>query len=76
MAGPAARILTPSLSATYGAICATRRELLVLTAGPVRCFYRRYPTDPVVASLVSTTARGLSSSFRADQLRDGKAKER
>ena len=28
-----------------------RRRLLVLTAGPVRYFYGRYPTGPVAASL-------------------------
>ena len=42
----------PSPNATDGAICASGREarLLVLTAGPVPCFYGRYPTGPVDAS--------------------------
>jgi hypothetical protein len=53
VAGPAARILSPSQNATGGATRATRREagLLVLTAGPVPDSYRRYPTGPVAASL-------------------------
>jgi hypothetical protein len=42
VAGPAARILSPSLNATNGVSSATRweaRGLLVLTAGPVTYFY-------------------------------------
>jgi hypothetical protein len=53
VAGPAARILSPSQSATDGAIAprGERRGSLVLTAGPVPDSYRRYPTGPVDASL-------------------------
>ena len=41
-----------------------RRGLLVLTAGPVQPFYRRYPTAPVAASQSDLTARGFwPSSF-------------
>jgi hypothetical protein len=42
-----------NLSATNGAFCATRREARVTgfdCGGRCRTFYRRYPTDPVVAS--------------------------
>jgi hypothetical protein len=47
VAGPAARILSPSPDATDGATAprGARRGLLVLTAGPVRYFYGRYPAD-------------------------------
>jgi hypothetical protein len=42
----------PRPSATDGATRATRREagIPVLTAGPVLCFYGRYPTGPVASS--------------------------
>src|SRR5450755_925218 len=67
LAGPAARILSPSLDATNGAILrheARGAGLLVLTAGPVQPFYRRYPTAPVAASRSDLTARGFwPSSF-------------
>jgi hypothetical protein len=52
VAGPVARILSPSPSATNGATRATGREAWVtLTPGPVPDSYRRYPTGPVASSL-------------------------
>jgi hypothetical protein len=66
-----ARMPPTALSAPRGG----RRGLLVLTAGPVRCLYRRYPTDPVVASPSDLNARAPGSSIRADQQRDGKDHE-
>lgn len=52
-AGPVARILGPSPKATDGAVASrgVGLGLLVLTAGPVQYFYRRYPTGPVASSL-------------------------
>ena len=44
---PQARMPPTARSAPRG----VRRGLLVLTAGLVQYFYRRYPTGPVVASL-------------------------
>ena len=43
-----------------------RPGLLVLTAGPVRLLYGRYPTGPVASSPIWLNARGFSpSSLRA-----------
>jgi hypothetical protein len=52
VAGPAARILNPSPDATNGAPAprGARREVLVLTAGPVRYFCWRHPIGPVAAT--------------------------
>jgi hypothetical protein len=43
-----------------------RRGLLVLTAGLVPYFYRRYTTGPVVASLSHLNARGFCDACRAE----------
>ena len=47
---PQARLPPTACSASRGG----RRGLLVLTAGPVPCFYGRYPTGPVASSLLLT----------------------
>jgi hypothetical protein len=42
-----------------------RRRLLVLTAGPVMYFYRRYPTDSVTSSLPDERSGVLAPLLRA-----------
>ena len=68
MAGPAARILSPSPDATNGVSCATRREARVTgfdCGAGAGLFYRRYPTDPVASSLPEKCAGVPGLCFRA-----------
>ncbi len=58
---PEARMPPTARSAPRG----VRRGSLVLTAGSVSYFYRRYPTGPVVASYLIERAGVLALSFRA-----------
>jgi hypothetical protein len=71
VAGPVARILSPSPDATNGVSCATRREEWVTgfdCGVGAALSYRRYPTDPVDSSL-PTLCAGVLAVFLPRDLR-------